>query len=113
MSYVLDASVAVAAVRPSEPHHLAAQARLLSLFTGQDEVVVPAIFDAEVTPALVRGGAPPTVCAAYLDTDLAARRMITLGPRASRGVVAIVHATKLCAADASYVWVAFSRGLTL
>jgi predicted nucleic acid-binding protein len=113
MRYVLDASVVVAAVRPSEPHHLAARARLLSLFTGQDEVVIPAIFDAEVTSALVRGGAPPTICAAYIDSDFAARRMITLGPCASRGVVAIVHATKLRAADASNVWVAFLRGLSL
>lgn len=113
MRYVLDASVAVAAVRPSDSHHRAARSRLLSLLTGEDEIVVPAIFDAEVTSALVRGGAPPALCAAYLETDLAARRMITMGPRASQGVVAIVQATKLRAADAAYVWVASSRGLVL
>ena len=113
MRYVLDASVAVAAVRPSEPHHRAARIRLAALFTGQDQIVVPAIFDAEVTSALVRGGAPPELAAAYLDTDLASRRLVTMGPRAARGIVAVVRTTKLRAADAAYVWVASSRGLVL
>jgi predicted nucleic acid-binding protein len=113
MRYVLDASVAVAAVRPSEPHHNAARARLRSLLVGADEIVVPAIFDAEVTSALVRGGTPPALSAAYLESDLAARRLVTMGPRASLGIVAVVRATKLRAADAAYVWVASSRGLVL
>lgn len=113
MKYVLDASVAVAAVRPIEPHSGAARNRLASLFTGDDEIVVPAIFDGEVTSALVRAGVPPAIVAAYLETDLAGRLQVTIGPRAARGIVAVVNTTKLRAADAAYVWTAASRGLVL
>ncbi len=49
-------AVAVAAVRPGEPSHVAARARLASLLVGDDDVIVPAIFDGEVTSALVRAG---------------------------------------------------------
>jgi len=113
MKYVLDASVAVAAVRPSEPHHAAARDRLAALFTGRDEIVVPAIFDAEVTSALVRSGGSPGHAATFLESDLASRRVVTIGPRAVRGIVAVVKTTKLRAADAAYVWTASSRGLVL
>ncbi len=113
MIYVLDASVAVAAVRPSEPHHRAARARLAALLTGKDEIIVPAIFDAEVTSALVGSGVAPALAAVYLETDLSGRRIVTLGPRAARGIVAVVNATRLRAADAAYVWTASSRGLVL
>ncbi|MBI4953659.1 MAG: type II toxin-antitoxin system VapC family toxin [Myxococcales bacterium] len=113
MKYVLDASVAVAAVRPTEPHHRAARRRLAALLTGQDEIVVPAIFEVEVTSALVRAGVPPVACASYLATDLACRQQVTLGPRAVRGIVAVVATPRLRAADAAYVWVASTRGLPL
>lgn len=42
MKYVLDASVAVAAVLPKEPQHEAARVRLVPLFKGQDAMIVPA-----------------------------------------------------------------------
>lgn len=113
MKYVLDASVAVAAVRTSEAQHHAARARLVRILSGVDEIVVPAIFDGEVASALVRGGASPALAAAFLDDDLAARRIITLGPRAARGIVAVAGATRLRAADATYVWTASTRGLPL
>jgi predicted nucleic acid-binding protein len=93
--YVLDASVAVAAVRRSEPGHVASRARLLRLLQGDDEIVVPILFDIEVTSALVRVGVAPTDVATYLATDLVRRKTITLGPRAARAVVGIVHATRL------------------
>jgi len=111
--YVLDASVAVAAVRPSEPGHSAARARLAALLTGTDTIVVPAIFDAEVTATLVRGQASSVAAREYLDQDLAARKLVTIGPRAARAISGVAARTRLRAADAAYVWVASSRGLPL
>ena len=46
-AYVLDASVAVAAVRSAEPSYRAARARLVAFLVGIDDVIVPAIFDAD------------------------------------------------------------------
>lgn len=112
-TYVLDASVAVAAVRPGEPSHRAARARLAALLTGADAIVVPAIFDVEVTSALVRGQAPIAAAREYLDRDLGARQLVTIGPRAARAISGVAARTRLRAADAAYVWVASSRGLPL
>jgi predicted nucleic acid-binding protein len=112
-TYVLDASVAVAAVRPSEPSHQAARARLVALFTGTDTIVVPAIFDVEVTATLVRERASSAAAQEYLDRDLATRELVTIGPRAARAISGVAARTRLRAADAAYVWVASSRGLPL
>jgi predicted nucleic acid-binding protein len=112
-TYVLDASVAVAAVRPSEPSHAAARSRVAALLTGVDDIVVPAIFDIEVTSALVRAQASAASAKRYLERDLDARRLVTIGPRAARAISAVAAKTRLRAADAAYVWVAVSRGLVL
>jgi predicted nucleic acid-binding protein len=112
-TYVLDASVAVAAVRPREPSHRAARARLASLLAGDDDVIVPAIFDVEVTSALVRGQASPAAVRRYLDRDLGARQLVTIGPRSARAISAVAARTHLRAADAAYVWVASARSLPL
>ena len=103
----------MAAVRPSEPGHGAARARLAALLTGTDTIVVPAIFDAEVTATLVRGQASSVAAREYLDQDLAARKLVTIGPRAARAISGVAARTRLRAADAAYVWVASSRGLPL
>ena len=112
-TYVLDASVAVAAVRSGEPSYAAARARLSSVLSGTDDIVVPAIFDAEVTSALVRGNASPDAARRYVDRDLAARKLVTIGPRAARAISGVAARTGLRAADAAYVWVACVRGLSL
>ena len=112
-TYVLDASVAVAAVRPSEPSHRASRARLAGLLTGTDAIVVPAIFDVEVTATLVRGHASSAAAQEYLERDLGARQLVTIGPRAARAISGVAARTRLRAADAAYVWFASSRGLTL
>jgi predicted nucleic acid-binding protein len=112
-TYVLDASVAIAAVRSYEPSHRAARARLVALLTGVDDIVVPAIFDVEVTSTLVRGRASSSAAREYLDRDLAARQLVTIGPRAARAISGVAARTRLRAADAAYVWVASSRGLPL
>jgi predicted nucleic acid-binding protein len=110
-TYVLDASVAVAAVRRSEPSHAAARARLARLLAGADDIVVPALFDVEVTSALVRGQALPARAQKYLEVDLAARRLVTIGPRSARAICGVVARTSLRGADATYVWVAMAHQL--
>jgi predicted nucleic acid-binding protein len=74
---------------------------------------VPAIFDVEVTAALVRGQATSSTAQRFLDRDLGTRQLVTIGPRAARAISGIAARTRLRAADAAYVWVASSRGLTL
>ena len=112
-AYVLDASVAVAAVRPGEPSHAAARARLAGLLTGADEIVVPSLFDVEVISALVRGQALPARAQKYLQVDLAPRKLVTIGPRSARAICGVVARTRLRAADAAYVWVAIVHELPL
>jgi predicted nucleic acid-binding protein len=103
----------VAALRESEPGHATALRQCLPLFAGRDEIVVPSIFDLEVTSALVRRGIAPDRVAAFFDQHLAARRLVTIGPRAVRAARTILAATRLRAADALYVWVAARENLTL
>ncbi len=113
MTYVLDASVAVAALRSTEPHHAAALQRCAPLFAGRDAVVVPALFDIELVAALVRRGVAATRVALFLERHFATRRVVTIGPRAARAVRAVVAATRLRAADSVYVWLAAREGLPL
>ncbi len=113
MKYVLDASVAVAALRNTEPDHAAALERCLPLFAGHDEIVVPAIFDIEVTAALVRRGAAPASVARFFESHLSSRRLITIGPRVVRSVRRVIELTRLRAADALYIWVAAREDIPL
>jgi predicted nucleic acid-binding protein len=113
VKYVLDASVAVAALRTSEPSHAAALRRCMPLFAGRDEIVVPAIFELEVTAALTRRGVEYKRIAEFLAQHLARRRSVTVGPRAVRGTHRILGPTRLRAADALYVWVAAREELPL
>jgi len=110
---VLDASVAIAALRASEPGHAASLKLCLPFFGGRDDVVVPAIFDVEVVSALVRRGAEPARVAELFDRHLATRDLVAIGPRVVRVVRGIVSATRLRAADAFYVWVATREGIPL
>lgn len=113
MKYVLDASVAIAALRKTEPSHLDALRRCTPLFAGQDEIVVPAIFDIEVFSGLVRRGAAPTVVASLFALHFTTRRAVTIGPRAAAGARSVVTKARLRAADALYVWLAAREGLDL
>ena len=113
MTYVLDASVAIAALRGGEPGHREALRRCMPLFAGRDQIVVPAIFDVEVTSALVRRGIAPDRAAALFERHLVSRRLVNIGPRAVRAARTIVNATRLRAADALYVWVAAREGVPL
>lgn len=113
MSFVLDASVAVAALRKGEPNHAAALQRCLPLFAGEDEIIVPAIFDIEVTSALVRRGAAAESVARFLEVHFVGRKVVTIGPRTARAVCRVVALTRLKAADAVYVWLAAREGVPL
>ena len=113
MRYVLNASVAVAALRDGEPGHAEALRRCMPLFAGRDQIVVPAIFDIEVTSALVRRGITPDRITAFFERHLASRRLVPIGPRVVRAARAVVSATRLRAADALYVWLAVREGLPL
>jgi len=112
---VLDASVAVAAVRPNEPHHLRARARVDAILTGRDELIVPAIFPIEVTSALARRAAwaPPQI-ATYVARLLARPcRLVNLGVKSANASANLAAATRLRAADAVYVWLASKEGVVL
>jgi predicted nucleic acid-binding protein len=112
---VLDASVAVAAVRPLEPDHLAARARVSAILMGQDQLVVPSIFPIEVTSALARRAAwPKSQIEDYVARLLAPpSRLVTIGPRRASGAARVAAVTRIRAADALYVWLASREGVAL
>lgn len=85
----------------------------MPLFAGDDEIVVPALFDIEVVAALTRRGIEPKRVIGFLAQHLAQRRLVTIGPRAIRGANRILRLTHLRAADALYVWVAAREELPL
>jgi len=53
-TYVLDASVAISAIRASDANHGRAASYLAPLLQGIDSIVVPAIFDVEVVATRTR-----------------------------------------------------------
>ena len=114
MRIVLDASVAVAAARPTEPSHASSRARLDRVLRGVDEIVVPAIFPIEVGAALARVGEPGPAVVAYVDALTGIALMIaTMGPLRARRIRDMAIATRLRAADAAYVWLAAREALPL
>lgn len=115
MKIVLDASVAVAAVRPNEPDYARARARVDAILTGRDTLIVPAIFPIEVTSALARRAAwPQPQIAAYIARLLARpARLVTLGARSANATASLAATTRLRAADAVYVWLASKEGVIL
>jgi predicted nucleic acid-binding protein len=114
MRLVLDASVAVAAARPNEPSHLPARARIAGVLGGQDEIAVPAIFPIEVGAALARVGEPPAAVQAYVDALMSvAATVLTIGPQRAQRIRDMAIASRLRAADATYVWLAARELLPL
>lgn len=114
MRYVLDASVAIAAVRPKEPAHAASRARLTLVLTGADEIAVPAIFTIEVAASLARVGWLPADIDQYV-ASLVARtaESATIGVARVPRIRGVAVRARLRAADAAYVWLASARQLTL
>lgn len=113
MRHVLDASVAVAALRTSEPSHAASLRHCLPIFAGATAIVVPAIFEVEVAAALARRGAAPVRVAQFFRRHFRSRTLVTLGPRAARAARDVAVAARLRAADAFYVWLAMRERIPL
>ena len=111
--FVLDASVAVASLHPTEPGHASARVRVEPLLAGRDSIVVPAIFRVEVSSALSRKGWDPLTTERFVDAFLRGAVERTIGPRAAKAIARIAMQTRLRAADATYVWVAARTGLVL
>jgi predicted nucleic acid-binding protein len=114
MKLVLDASVAVASVGPSEPAYAAARARVDRVLQGLDELVQPAIFRVEVGGALARQGRPEAEIRRLVDRLCAPpHAIVTIGPKRAAAAEARAIQGRLRGADALYVWLASARGLTL
>jgi predicted nucleic acid-binding protein len=111
---VLDASVAIASIRPGEPDYAAARARVDRALQGADELLEPAIFRIEVGGALVRRGRQEAEIRRLVDPLCAPpHAIVTIGPKRAAAAEALAIRARLRGADAVYVWLASSRGLPL
>jgi predicted nucleic acid-binding protein len=114
MRLVLDASVAVAATRPTEPSFEAARSRVERILTGHDQIDVPAIFSIEVASALVRVGEPEAAVRRYVDALVSVSfGVASVGPQRARKIRDLAILSKLRAADSTYVWLANKLNLPL
>jgi predicted nucleic acid-binding protein len=114
MKLVLDASVAIAAMRPDEPAHVASRARIERALQGADELVEPPLFRVEVAGALARRGVADADIRALLQALRAPpHRIVTIGPKGSASAETCALLGRLRGADAVYVWLASARGLPL
>ena len=111
MRIVLDASVAIAAQRPSEPGYAASRARLVRFLTGADTVLVPSFFVVEVSGAMARLGFDARTIGRIVDRLTAPpHEVVTVGPRAARAARSIAIRGKLRGPDALYVWLGRREG---
>ncbi|MBI2893565.1 MAG: type II toxin-antitoxin system VapC family toxin [Deltaproteobacteria bacterium] len=114
MTFVLDASVAVAAVRPGEPHHVRSRRLLERVILGPATIVVPSIFAVEVAAALVRIGEPADAIVPLLAAlGAPPHEVVSIGRARARRAAEIAMRCRLRAADAIYVWLAAERQLPL
>lgn len=114
MSFVLDASVAIAAARPVEVGHARARAIVDRVLMGAEAIVVPAIFGIEVVAGLARRGHDVAAAEAYVDALTSEpAETLTIGPIRAARIRRAAAASRLRAADACYVWIAQRRGLAL
>jgi predicted nucleic acid-binding protein len=112
MRLVLDASVAIASLRPHEPSHHAARARVRRLAAGDDVAVVPSLFVVEVAGALARLGHDPAAIQTFVGALTSApHEVVTIGPKRAQAAARVAIATKLRGADATYVWLAAREGV--
>jgi predicted nucleic acid-binding protein len=114
LSYVVDASVGVAAARTGEPGHVESLRFLRRCLAQGEELVHPPLFSIEVAAALSRRGADAAVLRRYLAPLLASpNRVAVLGPKAAERVVRVAIRYGLRGADAVYVWLAERESLPL
>jgi predicted nucleic acid-binding protein len=114
MRLVLDATVAIAAVRPNEAAHAAANTRVRRALRGDDQLLLPSVFIIEVTGALGRVGEPAARIRPYVESLISApHELVTIGRANAKRIAALALASKLRGADASYVWLAARDGIPL
>jgi predicted nucleic acid-binding protein len=114
MRLVLDASVAIAATRSSEPSFQAARSRLNRALRGDDELVVPTLFGVEVAGALARAGHADSKIRDLVERLMAGpHEVVSMGTSRMRRTVDLAIRAKLRGADATYVALAASRRLPL
>ena len=114
MRYVLDACVAIASVKATEPLFAMASARLERVLTGADQIIVPVLFSVEVTAGLIRAAAADADrVAAFVARLLDLAEVITIGPVRAKQIAVVAVRTRLRAADAAYVWLAAREGVPL
>ena len=114
MRLVLDASVAVAAMRMSEPSHTAARARIERAIQSADELLLPPIFPVEVGGALARVGVPEVTIRRLVDALVRPpHEIVTMGRKRAGAAQNLAMNARLRGADAVYVWLATARSVTL
>ena len=114
MRLVLDASVAIAAQRSTEPSYTASRARLVRVLTGADSVVVPSFFMVEVSGALSRLGFDASGIHRFVDRLTAPpHEIVTVGPKSAHAARTVAIRGKLRGPDALYVWLARRESIPL
>jgi predicted nucleic acid-binding protein len=107
MRLVLDASVVIAATRPSEPSYGAARARLERALRGADTLVLPSVFVVEVSGALARQGRSRADIRRLIEVlTRPPHEVMPIGLIRARAASAIAIANRLRGPDALYVWLA-------
>ena len=112
MRLVLDASVALASLRPTEPGHQAARGRVRRIAKGDDTALVPSLFVVEVAGALARLGFDAIAIDAFVAALTSApHEVVTIGRKRAHAAAGVAVATKLRGVDATYVWLAAREGV--
>jgi predicted nucleic acid-binding protein len=113
MRYVLDASVAVAFLRPTDANHPRVLKFMQKALSAPHDLLVPAIFRVEVAAALARASIGAGDVDRLMAVLLARAEVVTLGPKAARKAAHVAIACRLRGMDAIYVWVAQREGAPL
>lgn len=107
MTLVLDASIAVAAARPLEPGHRAAQRLIEDVLAQPGLLIAPTIFAVETAGALARVGRSAPEVLAYVGALIdAAEEIVELDRHTSIAIAELAARERLRGADAVYVWTA-------
>lgn len=107
MRFVLDASVAVSAARPSEPFHAQSRKRIERVLQHRDRIVIPILFGIEVSAALARADEKKSAIQHYVNAFVhGPHEVIAMPASALPDISEVAMSCKLRAADSVYVWVA-------
>ncbi|QLQ05955.1 MAG: type II toxin-antitoxin system VapC family toxin [Anaerolineae bacterium] len=105
MSYVLDASVLVAATRPNEPYHIDAQVSLQRLMAERATLFAPTIALVELAAALSRGGADASLAEQVVEAYRQRRDLefVSVDERLAGIAATIAARQRIRGCDAIYV----------